>query len=235
MPREVFVAGQILTAAEMNVVSDQSVMSFADSSARTTAIPSPVEGMVSYLADVNRLQVFTTDWEDVKTGFTASATITASNASWPVPALRSPFVKVTVIGGGGGGGASVVAGSGGSGGDGGTTTFDAAGAGSVTAAGGIGGTGGSAGTSRTGTAGLPGFTSGNAGTAGNSGETPSPNRSWSGSNGTGGAITVAYLNLTGISTVDVTIGGGGAAGTGSRAGGVGGRGEVIVEYVAVPV
>ena len=44
MPREVFVAGQVLTAAELNVVSDQSVMVFAGTAARGSAIPSPSEG-----------------------------------------------------------------------------------------------------------------------------------------------------------------------------------------------
>jgi hypothetical protein len=45
----------------------------------------------------------------------------------------------------------------------------------------------------------------------------------------GGAITVAYVDLDGISTVNVTVGAGGAAGGNGSAGG---RGEVIVEYVA---
>ncbi len=58
MPREVFVAGQVLTAAELNVVSDQSVMVFADSSARSTAISSPSEGMVTYLEDSNAVEVY---------------------------------------------------------------------------------------------------------------------------------------------------------------------------------
>lgn len=58
MPREVFVAGQVLTAAELNVVSDQSVMVFADSSARTAAISSPSEGMVTYLEDTNGVEVY---------------------------------------------------------------------------------------------------------------------------------------------------------------------------------
>ena len=58
MPREVFIAGQILTAAELNTVSDQTVMSFADSAARGSAIPTPVEGMTSYLDDLNRIEVY---------------------------------------------------------------------------------------------------------------------------------------------------------------------------------
>ena len=58
MPREVFVAGQVLTAAELNVVSDQSVMVFAGTAARGSAIPSPSEGMVTYLSDSDSVQVY---------------------------------------------------------------------------------------------------------------------------------------------------------------------------------
>jgi hypothetical protein len=54
---------------------------------------------------------------------------------------------------------------------------------------------------------------------------------YGGSTGGGGKIEIAYLNMTGISTVNVTIGAGGAA-TGGTGSSVGGRGEVIVEYVA---
>ena len=62
MPREVFVAGQILTAAEMNVVSDQTVMVFDDSAARGSAIPTPSEGMVTYLKDSDQLFKYTDAW-----------------------------------------------------------------------------------------------------------------------------------------------------------------------------
>ena len=65
MPREVFVAGQVLTAAQLNVVSDQSVMVFAGTASRGSAIPSPTEGMMSYLEDSDAVQVYTTGWEDV--------------------------------------------------------------------------------------------------------------------------------------------------------------------------
>jgi len=58
LPREVFVAGQVLTAAELNVVSDQSVMVFAGTAARGSAIPSPSEGMVTYLEDDNAVEVY---------------------------------------------------------------------------------------------------------------------------------------------------------------------------------
>jgi len=56
VPRKIFVAGEILTAADLqsNAV-DQSVMVFNDAAARDTAIPSPIEGMVVYLKDTDGL------------------------------------------------------------------------------------------------------------------------------------------------------------------------------------
>ena len=57
--RKNFVAGEILTAADVNsFLMDQSVMVFDDSAARTTAIPTPSEGMVTYRKDDNAVEVF---------------------------------------------------------------------------------------------------------------------------------------------------------------------------------
>ena len=59
MPRKVFVAGEILTAADVNTnLMDQAVMVFDDAAARTAAIPSPIEGMVTYLKDDDSLTKF---------------------------------------------------------------------------------------------------------------------------------------------------------------------------------
>ena len=59
MPRKVFVAGEILTAADVNTnLMDQSVMVFADDTARGSAIPSPSEGMVTYREDDDTVEVF---------------------------------------------------------------------------------------------------------------------------------------------------------------------------------
>lgn len=58
--RKVFTAGEVLEASEVNgYLMDQAVMVFANSAARTAAIASPSEGMVTYLQDVNALEVFT--------------------------------------------------------------------------------------------------------------------------------------------------------------------------------
>jgi hypothetical protein len=54
--RKVFIAGDILEAAEVNgYLMDQSIMVFADAAARTTAIPTPTEGMFAYLLDSSTL------------------------------------------------------------------------------------------------------------------------------------------------------------------------------------
>ena len=57
--RKNFVAGEILTAADVNsFLMDQSVMVFDDSAARGSAIPTPTEGMVTYLKSDDQVTVF---------------------------------------------------------------------------------------------------------------------------------------------------------------------------------
>jgi hypothetical protein len=59
MPRKVFVAGEILTAADVNTnLMDQAVMVFDNSAARGSSIPSPSEGMVTYLKDTNVIEKY---------------------------------------------------------------------------------------------------------------------------------------------------------------------------------
>ena len=54
-----FVNGDILDASEVNdFLMKQSVMVFADAAARTTALPSPIEGMVTYLEDADELFLY---------------------------------------------------------------------------------------------------------------------------------------------------------------------------------
>ena len=65
MPRYNFTADQILRAAQVDALSDQTVMTFGGTAARGSAIPSPTEGMVTYLEDVNRLEVYTTSWRSI--------------------------------------------------------------------------------------------------------------------------------------------------------------------------
>jgi len=229
--RRTFEPGEVLTASNINsFLMNQVVAVFNDATARDAAIDPPAEGNVVFLRDVNQVQFYDgSAWLPISGGFTDREVITATDSSWPVPSLASTIVKVTVIGGGGGGGGFEPNGS-----NGGNTTFNAGGAGTVTAVGGKGGSStpsSSAGdTSNNGQNGLNGFTSGNGGTGGH--RTVRGEFNFGGSNGTGGEATVAYLDLDGVSTVDVTIGAGGSGGGGNPSGGTGGDGEVIVEYVA---
>ena len=66
MPRKVFVAGEILTAADVNTnLMDQAVMSFAGTAARGSAIPTPTEGMVAYLNDSNLVSIYDgSEWQN---------------------------------------------------------------------------------------------------------------------------------------------------------------------------
>lgn len=68
MPRYEFTTGQVLTADQMNDLSDQTVMTFAGTAARGSAIPTPVEGMLTYLEDADELQVYTNAWEAIAGG-----------------------------------------------------------------------------------------------------------------------------------------------------------------------
>jgi hypothetical protein len=55
-----FVNGQTLPASRVqDYLMDQTVMVFADSSARTSALPSPTAGMVTYLVDSGNLWFYT--------------------------------------------------------------------------------------------------------------------------------------------------------------------------------
>lgn len=92
MPRYEFTSGQVLTAAELNGVSDQTVMTFAGTAARGSAIPTPVEGMVTYLADSDELQVYTTDWSGITGGILQ---VVSANKTDTFTTTSTSFVDVT--------------------------------------------------------------------------------------------------------------------------------------------
>ena len=64
-----FSVGEVLTATNVNTyLMQQTVMVFADASARSTAITSPSEGMVTYLSDSNSLWYYSgTAWTEIVT------------------------------------------------------------------------------------------------------------------------------------------------------------------------
>jgi hypothetical protein len=59
MPRQVFDAGEVLSATDVNnFLMNQMVMTFAGSAARSSAIAAPTEGMLTYLADTDKFEFF---------------------------------------------------------------------------------------------------------------------------------------------------------------------------------
>jgi hypothetical protein len=80
--KKTFVAGDVLTASDVNAyLMDQAVMRFATASARTAALPSPSEGMMSYLDSTNAVEVYDgSGWTSV-TGTEIPHAMSALNAS----------------------------------------------------------------------------------------------------------------------------------------------------------
>lgn len=83
-----FTTGDILTASAANgYLASQTVMVFASAAARTSAITSPQEGMISYLKDTNAVEKYTgAAWESIAGappagGFTLISTQTLSAAA----------------------------------------------------------------------------------------------------------------------------------------------------------
>lgn len=81
--KKTFSAGETLLASDVNsYLMDQAVMVFDDASARTTAIPSPSEGMVTYLRDVDLVQAWNgAEWVEISGG--ASVTVSETAPSSP--------------------------------------------------------------------------------------------------------------------------------------------------------
>lgn len=90
---KLFATGDVLTAAQVNTyLMQQTVMVFADSAARTTALSGVIaEGMVSYLQDTNSLEVYDgSAWVGATgdiTALTAGTGISISSATGPIPTV----------------------------------------------------------------------------------------------------------------------------------------------------
>lgn len=67
MPRKNFLNGYPLPASDINTyLMDQSVMTFASATARTSAIASPTEGMLTWLEDSNKFSYYSgSAWTDL--------------------------------------------------------------------------------------------------------------------------------------------------------------------------
>jgi hypothetical protein len=58
VPYTTVVAGTVITASWGNMIRDQVITPFTDAATRTAQVTVPVEGMVSYLADSKRLELY---------------------------------------------------------------------------------------------------------------------------------------------------------------------------------
>jgi len=111
---KVFTNGSVLQASEINDnLMRQSVMVFSNAAARTAAITSPLDGMLTYLEDSKLFQSYNSisGWITVVNGgspsfgftgtqyYTSSATFTKATYPW----LRALKIRVQAAGGGGGG------------------------------------------------------------------------------------------------------------------------------------
>lgn len=90
MGRKVFAVSEILTAADVNsYLMDQSVMVFAGTAARSSAIATATEGMISYLVDGTGSQAVEyydgAAWKTLVPAVTAS-TVTAISAAYTATA-----------------------------------------------------------------------------------------------------------------------------------------------------
>jgi hypothetical protein len=85
--KKTFTAGEVLTASDVNTyLMEQSVMYFAGTAARSSAIPTPSTGMTSYIgvtgtASIPQLETYTGSAWQTPYGMTLVANVTASAAA----------------------------------------------------------------------------------------------------------------------------------------------------------
>lgn len=62
--KKTFTAGEVLTASDVNgYLMDQMIMVFAGTAARSSAIPTPSEGMLTYRSDTKAIEYYNgTSW-----------------------------------------------------------------------------------------------------------------------------------------------------------------------------
>lgn len=98
-----FATGDILTASAANqYLASQVVMVFADASARTSAIASPQEGMISYLKDTNAVEYYSgSAWAAVgggsSGGMTLLSTTTLSGANTSISITPTGYNEIAIV------------------------------------------------------------------------------------------------------------------------------------------
>jgi hypothetical protein len=97
-----FTTGDVLSAAAANgYLASQTVMVFADSAARTSAITTPYEGMISYLKDTNSTEYYSgSAWVAIggaSGGMTLLSTTTLSGSSTTVSGISGSYNNLFVL------------------------------------------------------------------------------------------------------------------------------------------
>jgi hypothetical protein len=98
-----FTTGDVLTAADANgYLASQVVMVFADAAARTSAIASPQEGMISYLKDTNSTEYYSgSAWVAISGGTTGGLTListtTLSTGTTTISATLTSYKNVFIL------------------------------------------------------------------------------------------------------------------------------------------
>lgn len=93
-----FSTGDVLTAADANgYLASQVVMVFADAAARTSAISSPQEGMVSYLKDTNATQYYSgSAWTSLGGGGGKILQVVQGTTSTSVSSTTNTYADTTL-------------------------------------------------------------------------------------------------------------------------------------------
>jgi hypothetical protein len=114
--KKTFVAGEVLLAQDVNdYLMDQTVMNFASDAARSSAIPTPTQGMVSYQKDTDAIEAYDgTNWvtrvsASVPFAMSAGFLSVTGTATVTLPASRftqSPLIFATVLSSSGAAGTS---------------------------------------------------------------------------------------------------------------------------------
>jgi hypothetical protein len=97
-----FSTGDVLTAADANgYLASQVVMVFASAAARTSAIASPQEGMISYLKDTNSTEYYSgSAWVAIgggaSGGMTLLSTTSLSGSSTTVSSINQSYINLFI-------------------------------------------------------------------------------------------------------------------------------------------
>lgn len=93
-----FIPGEVLTAANVqDYLQDQAVMVFASAAARTSALASPTEGMVSYRTDANIVEVYDgSAWKQFGATTGGILQVVTAQITTPTTTSSTSFVNTAV-------------------------------------------------------------------------------------------------------------------------------------------